>query len=105
MQSRQSLGLGMLERLPTWCLDPAAAVASEAGLLPQATMLWHLTLTITLRTVGVRWVQRVDLGDGFQLELGHVGVDHHELLLVEKDAVGQTQPRPQARQSKDRDCG
>jgi len=79
------------KRLPTWRLDPAATVAPSACLLPQATMLWHLTLTITLRTVGVRWVQRVYLANGFQLELGHVAVDHHELLLVEQNAVGETQ--------------
>jgi hypothetical protein len=36
-------------------------------------------------------VERVDLGDGFQLQLRHVGVDHHEFLLAEKDAVGQPQ--------------
>jgi hypothetical protein len=37
-------------------------------------------------------MEHVDLGDGFQLELRHVGMGHHELLLVEQDAVGQTQP-------------
>jgi hypothetical protein len=34
-------------------------------------------------------MQRVDLGDGFQQELGHGGVDYQELLFVEQDAIGQ----------------
>jgi hypothetical protein len=48
-------------------------------------MLRHLALAIALRAIGVRWGQRVDRGV-LQLPLGHVGVDHHELLLVEQDA-------------------
>ena len=55
-------------------------------------MLRHLTLPPALRTVVVGRMQRVDLGDGFQLELRHVGMDHNELLFVEQDAIGQTQP-------------
>jgi len=54
-------------------------------------MLRHLTLPLALGTVIVCGMERVDLGDGFQLELRHVGVDHDEFLLVEQDAIGKTQ--------------
>src|SRR5262245_39858543 len=65
-------------------------------------MLWHLALA--LRTVGV--LQLLN-SRGLQLQLGHVGVDHHELLLVEKvcgreDAAGRR--RPPARQSTAQGC-
>ena len=55
-------------------------------------MLRHLSLAIALRAVGVRRVQLLG-SRGLQLQLGYVSVDHHELLLVEQYAVGQTQPR------------
>src|SRR5215471_3462046 len=70
---------------------PNPAVAPWASLLSQPAMLRHLALALALWTVVVCRMERVDPGDVFQLELGHVGVDHHEPLLVEKDAVGQTQ--------------
>jgi hypothetical protein len=53
--------------------------------------MWHLTLTIALRAVGVRWMRRVDRGV-LQLKLGHVGMDHDEFLFVEQYAVRQPQP-------------
>jgi len=37
-----------LERLPTWCLDPAAAVAPGPALWPQAAMLRHVAVAIAL---------------------------------------------------------
>jgi hypothetical protein len=45
-------------------------------------MLRHLTLALAFRTVVVCRMERVDAGDGPELELRHVGVDHDELLLV-----------------------
>jgi hypothetical protein len=53
-------------------------------------MLWDPAFPLALRTVGVGWVQFLG-SRGLQLKLGYVGVDHHELLLVEQDAVGKTQ--------------
>jgi hypothetical protein len=55
-------------------------------------MLWDIALAIAFRAVGVGGMQRADGGGVFQLELGHVGVDHYEFLLVEQYAVGQAQP-------------
>ena len=51
-------------------------------------MLWDLALAIALRAIVVCRMEREDRGV-LQLQFGHVGVDHHELLLVEKDAIGQ----------------
>jgi len=51
--------------------------------LAKPAMLWDLALTLAFRAVGVGGVQRADAGDVFQLDLRHVGVDHHEFLLDE----------------------
>jgi hypothetical protein len=50
-------------------------------------MLWHLAFPLVLRTVGVGWEQFLG-SRGLQSKLACVGVDHHELLLVEQYAVG-----------------
>jgi len=45
-----------------------------------------------MRALGIRRVQRVDAGDGLELQLTDVGVDDREALLSEHLAVGQAQP-------------
>jgi len=54
-------------------------------------MLRHLTLALAFRAFGVGWVQFLG-SRGLQLQLEYVGMNNHELLLVEQYAIGQTQP-------------
>jgi hypothetical protein len=70
-------------------------------------MLWHLTLTLALRAIGVRHMQLLN-SRGLQLQLGYVGVDDHEVLLVEQDfgmANAVDRPRPLRRPSMARGFG
>jgi hypothetical protein len=53
-------------------------------------MLRHLTLAVALRAFGVRRVQRVN-GGGLQLQLRHMGMDHHELSSIEQYPIRQAQ--------------
>jgi hypothetical protein len=71
----------------TLCFDLAAAAAPWATLLPQPAVHGHVTRAFARGAFGIRRMQCVNAG-GLQLQLRHVGVDHHELLLVEQYAIG-----------------
>ena len=53
-------------------------------------MLRHLAFPLALRTLAVGWVQFLG-SRGFELQLGYVGVNNHDFLLVEQYAIGKTQ--------------
>jgi len=54
-------------------------------------MLWDLALPLALRTLAIGWMQFLG-SRGFELQLGYVGVNNHDFLLVEQYAIGKTQP-------------